>query len=73
MPLTLTPETEARLRAVASVRGLAPEDTLDVIIADAEVDDRQMQAELQASVDAIAAGHSLTLEEYRARAMARRH
>ena len=69
MTLTLNPATEARLRSVAHQRGLAPEATLDAVLAEAE--DREMQAELRASVEDYAAGRSMTVGEYRAKALNR--
>ena len=78
MTLTLTPDTEALLNSVAAQRGLPLEKTLEMVLAEAQaayhdhLDDDAILAELQASVDDHAAGRSMTIDEYRAKALARR-
>lgn len=79
MTLTLTPDTEALLNSVAAQRGLPLEQTLEMVLAEAQaaasydyLDDDMILAELQASVDDHAAGRSMTIDEYRAKALARR-
>lgn len=74
MTMTLPPDTEARLRAVAGLRGQAPEEALNTLLdralTDAEAE--AIRAELQASVDDFAAGRSMTLNEVRASLRTRR-
>ncbi len=79
MTLTLTPDTEALLNSVAAQRGLPLEKTIEMVLAEAQaaaeydhLDDDKILAELQASVDDHAAGRSMTIDEYRAKALARR-
>ena len=79
MILTLTPDTEALLNSVAAQRGLPLEKTLKMVLVEAQAaaeydhfDDDKILAELQASVDDHAAGRSMTIDEYRAKALARR-
>ncbi len=79
MTLTLTPDTEALLNSVAAQRGLPLDKTLNMVLTEAQaaaeyddLDDGQIIAELQASVDDHAAGRSMTIDEYRAKALARR-
>ena len=75
MTLNLTPDAEARVRSVAEMRGQDPEDALiallDQALAEAEAEE-ELVAELRASVEDHAAGRSMTIEEYRSRALARR-
>lgn len=75
MTLNLTPDAEARVRSVAEMRGQDPEDALIALLnqalAEAEAED-ELVAELRASVEDHAAGRSITIEEYRAKALARR-
>ena len=68
METTLEPETEALLRVVAARRGLTPEQTVDTLLMEQE----QVLAELRASEEDHEAGRSMTIDEYRASAMARR-
>ena len=79
MTLTLTPDTEALLQSVAARYGLPPEKTIEMLLAGAQTaayhnhsEDDAVLAELQASVDDHAAGRSMTIDEYRTRALARR-
>lgn len=68
MEITLEPETEALLRVVAARRGLTPEQAVDTLLMEQE----QMIAELRASEEDHEAGRSMTIDEYKVRAMARR-
>ena len=68
METTLEPETEALLRVVAARRGLTPEQTVDTLLMEQE----QVLAELRASEEDHEAGRSMTIDEYRTSAMARR-
>lgn len=72
MTLTLTPDTEARLRSVAAQRGLPPEQTIDVLLAEADTDFQQAVAGIQRSMDDFAAGRWISLEDYEAQLPARR-
>ena len=79
MTLTLTPDTEALLHSVAAQRGLPPEKTIEMLLTEAQAaasydkaEEDNILAELQASVDDHAAGRSMTIDEYRAKALARR-
>lgn len=72
MTLTLTPETEAQLTAVAALRGLSPEDTLAQVLAEARAEFEDAVADVRASLEDFAAGRSLSLEEYRQEAKERR-
>jgi predicted transcriptional regulator len=75
MTLTLTPDTEARVRSVAEMRGQGPEDALIALLGQALAEaerDAQLTAELHASVEDHADGRSMTIEEYRTQAIARR-
>lgn len=75
MAMTLTPETEGRLRTIAQQRGADPEEILLALLNPALADAEEQQtllAELQASADDHDAGRSMTIEEYRAKAMLRR-
>ncbi len=75
MTLNLALDTEARVRSVAEMRGQDPEDALIALLnqalAEAEAE-AELVAELRASVEDHAAGRSITIEEYRAKALARR-
>jgi predicted transcriptional regulator len=66
MTLTLTPDAEARLRSVAAQRGLPPEQTIDVLLAEADTDFQQAVAGIQRGIDDFAAGHWISLEDYEA-------
>lgn len=66
--MELTPEIEARLKAVAARRGLSPSEVTAMFLAEQE----EMLAGLRASVEDREAGRSMTLDEYEASAMARR-
>lgn len=68
MEITLEPEIEALLRVVAARRGLTPEQAVETLLMEQE----QMIAELRASEEDHEAGRSMTIDEYKARAMARR-
>lgn len=82
MTLTLPPDTEARLRTVAAQRGLPPEETLDVILAEAEAslaqivmteeESQKVLAALLRSEEDYAAGRWLSLEDYEAQLKERR-
>lgn len=79
MTLTLTPDTEALLNSVAAQRGLPLEKTIEMLLTEAQAaadhahsEDDKILVELQASVDDHAAGRSMTIDEYRAKALARR-
>ncbi len=79
MTLTLTPNAEALLRSVSAQRGLPPEKTIEMVLAEAQAaaeinlfNDDEILAELQASVDDHAAGRSMTIDEYRTKALTRR-
>ena len=67
MTLTLTPETEARLMAVAAQRGLPPVAALDAILTEAETDFNEAVAGIQRGIADAAAGREISLEEYRTR------
>ena len=75
MTLNLSPDAEARVRSVAEGRGSDPEETLIALLnqalAMAEVE-AEMLAGLRASEEDHDAGRSMTIEEYRAEALARR-
>jgi len=66
--MELTPETEARLRAVAARRSLSPDKAATMFLAEQE----EMLIGLRASEEDHEAGRSMTIDEYRASAMARR-
>jgi len=72
MPLTLTPENEELLTAIAAQRGLPPEDTLAEVLAEARAEFDDAVADVRASLEDFAAGRSVSLEEYRAEALERR-
>ncbi len=82
MTLTLTPDTEARLLALAAERGLAPEETINVLLTQAETnptrseftasEERQILTALQTSVEDYAAGRWISLEDYEAQVQAER-
>lgn len=71
MTLTLTPEAEAHLAAVAAQRGLPPEDTLTELLAEARAaSERERQEAIEGvrrSEADFDAGRSLSLEELDAR------
>ena len=75
MTIHLTADMEARARSLAEERGQDPEEALiallDQALAQAE-SEAEMLAELRASVEDHAAGRSMTIEEYREKALARR-
>ena len=75
MTLNLSPDAEARVKSVAEGRGSDPEETsislLDQALTMAEAE-AEMLAGLRASVGDHDAGRSMTIEEYRAKALARR-
>ncbi len=79
MTLTLTQETETRLKVVAEGRGLDPlqlhEDLLRQALASAEAEQESEQQEtlagLDESMEAFAAGHWITSEELSQRMTAR--
>lgn len=66
MTLTLTPDTETRLRTMAEGFGLEPavlhEDLLQQALAEAEAELNETLAGLDESVEAMAAGRWVTLE-----------
>lgn len=74
MTMTLPPDAEERLRAVAGLRGQAPEEVLNTLLDQAltDAEAEAIRAELQASVDDFAAGRSMTLNEVRASLRTRR-
>ncbi len=67
MTLTLTPETETRLRTVALGSGLAPEQALEVLLGraltEAETERQETMADLRQSAKEFAEGKWLTPEE----------
>ena len=67
MTLTLAPETETRLRTIAEGYGMEPaalhEDWLQQALADAEAELNETLAGLDASVEAMAAGRWMTVDE----------
>ena len=67
MTLTLTPDAAARLRAMASRRGLGPEETITRLITEADSDFKQAVAGIQRGMDDFAAGRWTSLEDYEAR------
>lgn len=75
MAITLTKETEARLRTIAQQRGADPEETLLALLSPALASAEEQEtllAELQESADDHDAGRSMTIEEYRAKTLLRR-
>ena len=67
MTLTLKPDTEARLRAVAAQRGLAPEAALDSVLAEAQASFDEAVAGIRCGMaDAEAGDRGVLLEDYRA-------
>jgi hypothetical protein len=76
MMLTLTPDTEMRLRTVAAGRGLAPEQALETLLGQAlsaaEAELQETMEGLRASAADFAAGRWNTLEELDAVLRARR-
>ena len=76
MTLSLTPGAEARVRSIAKVLGSDPEGTLTALLNQAMTQaeaEAEMFAALRASEENHDAGRSMTIEEYRVRALARRH
>lgn len=75
MTLTLAPEIETRLRTMAEGFGLEPavlhEDLLQRALAEAEAELNETLAGLDESVEAIAAGRWITLDELDERLTAR--
>ncbi len=67
MTLTLTPDTETRLRTMAEGYGLNPaelhEDLLQQALAAAELELSETLAELDESAEAVAAGRWITADE----------
>ena len=76
MPLTLAPETEARLRSFAADRGQDPEETLTALVdnalAAAEAEFSEAVAGIRAGMEDFAAGRWISLEELEARLDERR-
>lgn len=73
MTLNLSPDAEARVKSVAEGRGSDPEETLISLLDQAlTMAEAEMLAGLRASVGDHDAGRSMTIEEYRAKALARR-
>jgi predicted transcriptional regulator len=68
MILTLTPDTEARLLALAAQRGLPPEETIDALLAEADFNDAV--AGIQRGMNDYAAGRWTSLEDYEAQIQA---
>ena len=64
MTLTLTPDTEARLHALAAQRGLAPEETIARLITEANADFNEAIAGIQRGMDDFAAGRWISMEDY---------
>jgi predicted transcriptional regulator len=75
MTLTLTPDTETRLRTMAEGYGLNPaelhEDLLQQALAAAELELNETLAELDESAEAVAAGRWITVDELDQRLTAR--
>ncbi len=75
MTLTLTPETETRLRTMAEGFGLEPaalhEDLLQQALANAEAELNETLAQLDESAEAIDAGRWITVDELDRRLTAR--
>lgn len=76
MTLTLTPDTEMRLRTIAAGRGLAPEQALEALVTqaltEAEAELQDTLADLRASAADFAAGRWISADELDARLRARR-
>lgn len=72
MTLTLAPETETRLRTVAAQRGLAPEDALAQVLAEATEDFEEAVAGIREGLADVEAGRTVTLEDHWAAVRARR-
>lgn len=84
MTLTLTPDTEARVRSVAETRGQDPEEALIALLNQAlaeadfaaivmtEEEIQQVPAALQRSEEDFAAGRWVSLEDYEAQTKERR-
>lgn len=72
--MTLAPELEARVRAVADHRGLAPEIALsrllETALAQEEQEFQSTVAALRASIADFEAGRSISLEDWRAESRA---
>lgn len=70
MPLTLTPQSEEHLTAIAAQRGLPPDDALAQVLAEARAaSERERQEAIEGvrrSEADFAAGRSLSWEELRA-------
>lgn len=74
--MTLTPDTEARLRGIADRRGLTPDAVLSALLAgyedlvggvpDPAADLEQSAAGVRQGMADFAAGRSISLEDYRA-------
>jgi len=64
MTLTLSPETEAQLTAVAALRGLPLEDALAELVAQARAEYEESAAAVRQSLAEIAAGHWVALEQF---------
>ena len=75
MTLTLTPDTENRLRMMAEGFGLEPaalhEDLLQQALADAEAELNETLAQLDESAEAVDAGRWITVDELDQRLTAR--
>ena len=67
MTLTLTPDTETRLRTIAEGSGMEPaalhEDWLQQALADAEAELSETLAQLDESAEAVDAGRWITVDE----------
>lgn len=72
MTITLTHGTEAMLLAVAAQRGLAPDEALNVLLAEAATDFEEAVAGIQRGMDDFAAGRWISLEEFTAKAQTTR-
>ncbi len=74
MTFDIPPDTEARLRAFAGMRGLEPEQALLALLYRALVkaEEEEIVAELRASEEDHEARRSMTVEEYKVRMRARR-
>jgi predicted transcriptional regulator len=72
MALTLTPDTEERIRSVAVLRGQDPETALNTLLHDALAEAEAIRSELQASEAEFNAGGGMTLEDWKADILDRR-
>ncbi len=82
MTLTIPPDTEARLRSVAALRGQTPEEAISALLIEAEADfapivmseeeTQQVLAALHKSEQDFASGRWISLEDYEARIAERR-